>query len=834
MNQTISVTVEFGDGTSESREVTNLGPSPAPVTFSHTYPFSRLENNTYTVTALLANGVSNLTTTGELMFEEPIQSLAASVDPEIANPGAEVILTAVLDGFSVVHLTVNWDDGNVSYVTQPVNGSTEIQASHVFLEEGDFIVQLSAANAISEKNVTVPETVVIRRNLSEKLDLTVNEFVDIQTGTTVHVASLDGSFSEVTCVWTFGEESGAVESDLNSTSPMAISLDTSGLSPGTELFTANCSNPASSVILTGSMQLVAPIGDAFLQLSSDATLASQLISYTLEVTGGSNLTYSLSFGDGDVRTISDANSRELVQRAHSLIGQFAIRFTASNPLGSKTSTAQLTVLQKISELSLEASGIDRVTGETFASDRVPNATFPATHDVHISAGLSAGSSVTYSFQRVGDDVTTTRESAMTLRPPSAGTHTFLVTASNALSSVSASIEVTLLDRTALKRLSNDGPRRLNESVTLTLEFERLGTDTCLLVDFGDGEKSLYGEHLDACANILDDISPGEAYALQSAVVTAPMVLLHDFPHAGSFYAQAVAFNAIAESLTASTVSITSWPCRYPAIHIEGSGRTVDHPRVHTRSENILINRDVTVDCPASSGAEFVWTAALLTQVGELEYINTPVTLAALSASNSGAITSLLLTSGALQAGERYNLTLTVTMSDVPEVWQSANVYLYVRSAPLILKLVGGSGRAVGFGTEFSVDAASLSSDPDADVPGDTSDWSFVWLCYREGEAEPDLVHAQTVAVPETPIFIDETNDGGGCFGTGPGRLNVSTHTGESGEELLIILWFSGLLAQCFPKHAENQNSLYVYHNKDCEANTHRAIHIGPDSFVSCS
>ena len=262
--------VDFGDGTSETRVVTNTVSSPAAVVFPHSFPFSRLENNTYTVTATLANGVSNLTLSGELIFEEPIQSLLAAVHPEVVPLGDDVALAAELDTFSVVHLTIRWGDGNASYVTQTVNDSTEVFASHVYQDEGDFSVELTAANAVSEMNFAIPETVVVRRNLTGKLNLSNEEFVNIQTGATVDVVSLDGLFSDVTCLWTFGANSGTSRANVSPASPMSISLDTSGLSPGSQVFTANCSNAASSAVLSAVLRLVSPIGDVSLELSSDS------------------------------------------------------------------------------------------------------------------------------------------------------------------------------------------------------------------------------------------------------------------------------------------------------------------------------------------------------------------------------------------------------------------------------------------------------------------------------------------------------------------------------------------------------------------------------------
>ncbi|KAK7065490.1 hypothetical protein SK128_007200 [Halocaridina rubra] len=71
---------------------------------------------------------------------------------------------------------------------------------------------------------------------------------------------------------------------------------------------------------------------------------------------------------------------------------------------------------------------------------------------------------------------------------------------------------------------------------------------------------------------------------------------------------------------------------------------------------------------------------------------------------------------------------------------------------------------------------SLIKDPDAIDQKNLTKWRFVWICYREGEANPHPDHASLIEVPLQPVNITALTDRGGCFGSGPGRLNLTENT----------------------------------------------------------
>lgn len=95
-------------------------------------------------------------------------------------------------------------------------------------------------------------------------------------------------------------------------------------------------------------------------------------------------------------------------------------------------------------------------------------------------------------------------------------------------------------------------------------------------------------------------------------------------------------------------------------------------------------------------------------------------------------------------------------------------YIEITSTTLVANISGANQVSQGFNKILTLDG-SLSHDPDVGE-GDYTGLDFTWLCRRENEIFPNNIAALPVvsAQSESPDLSGQ--DGGGCYGTGVGKL----------------------------------------------------------------
>ena len=130
----------------------------------------------------------------------------------------------------------------------------------------------------------------------------------------------------------------------------------------------------------------------------------------------------------------------------------------------------------------------------------------------------------------------------------------------------------------------------------------------------------------------------------------------------------------------------------------------------------------------------------------------------------------------LETGKLYRVSLTVTMVQNQQISTTVSAYIYVKPQDLELAFTEGTERSVGYHKVYVVDIITMSKDPDLKVQDHTG-WKFLWVCYRSQEPRPSDEAARLIPIPIEMRNTTAMTDKGGCFGTGPGILDVSESLG---------------------------------------------------------
>ena len=149
-----------------------------------------------------------------------------------------------------------------------------------------------------------------------------------------------------------------------------------------------------------------------------------------------------------------------------------------------------------------------------------------------------------------------------------------VTLQNNLSTVNANGSVVLKQSVLLTDISNDGPLKLNQTITLTISFVKFAPETCMWVDLGDNSSlRVYGDASCASKFLVADINPNivqetpQFYQKDSS--TSIIVIEHKYPREGSFFVKINASNAVSVMVEETVVVILALECHNPNITITG-------------------------------------------------------------------------------------------------------------------------------------------------------------------------------------------------------------------------------------------------------------------------
>ncbi|KAK8779498.1 hypothetical protein V5799_019174 [Amblyomma americanum] len=288
----------------------------------------------------------------------------------------------------------------------------------------------------------------------------------------------------------------------------------------------------------------------------------------------------------------------------------------------------------------------------------------------------------------------------------------------------------------------------------------MGTDTCVVVDYGDeSPKRAYGSRSQCFTRYRPD-----QFQLEGELEN-PMWLQNIYERGFDYVFTLVAFNDISEQTSILNFTVNNEPCKPPIIKIRNQVLDPANATVFYRLRPVELYTFTSVECNISIDVTRAWEAFLLNETGD------PIRQIDLTMLDSRTKSMIFLPEFFLEAGMyklRYNVNMSVLRAFTISPFRLPFAHKY--ALPSI--------------PEFSV------------LCWRTQNFSVTWFCRRV----PNEVINRTLADEEhnvtEPLYhrmrslanitakghdfdvagfmaAEGMEDGGGCFGTGPGRINIT-------------------------------------------------------------
>lgn len=316
----------------------------------------------------------------------------------------------------------------------------------------------------------------------------------------------------------------------------------------------------------------------------------------------------------------------------------------------------------------------------------------------------------------------------------------------------------------IKNLSfiNNCPRPVDESVMFTISTEDKGTNSCYIVDLGDG--NVFGFGHEDCAN--------ERPSVQfTSLVENYFFIEHNYPSLGRYDVSLEAWSLVSRFVLHDVALVVKIPCNFPTITVPEFKKYINSRTTFTPSQKVYFHAQIEIDCRATDQKDITWSVAQVSLSGD-ELAN----YTDLNPENK-KLEKLSVQENTLVYGV-YVIRCNVSMRGQYEVYSVVEGYIEIRGNPLIASIEGGSLIERAFGRPYIFDGSD-SRDPDVEF-GDNDkiepSLQYYWLCQNASwEIQADLASLTS----EASLFnVSSFNASSFCKGS---RRGVLMKAGSSVE-----------------------------------------------------
>ncbi|XP_072168355.1 uncharacterized protein [Diadema setosum] len=502
-----------------------------------------------------------------------------------------------------------------------------------------------------------------------------------------------------------------------------------------------------------------------------------------------NITFSSSYYDNSSHVMTLKNQGDLESYTHNVQfpGTYTVSVIIENFINKVTFEERVELYGVISpDISLEVLYQPEIPpdGDPLPGFGYGGLQYPLERPIVFRPLLSSGTGILFEYLDFGDGSVPQNTTGDTYEHSysTPGEYTTMVRASNPISGpyvISTTFE---LYRTIYGiEVSTGDTTTPNQPKNFTITVAQIGFNSCLAVDYGDQSAlRIFGEEASCSGH------PRYPAATYSGLLTNRIELQHTYGSNGSFVFIVHGFNLVSSVEIEEAFAVTYLSCNVPQVSISDGHVYYTHPREVEAFKYFSLSGIADIRCKINDNFK-EWTVEEYNITsGEVLVDGLALNLTGLPSSSpyyiDDADTANILLSPSTYSPGYYIFTYCVTMdsSKLDSVVFTSCARDYVRVLPyeLEVRVVAGqiSSSTVGHGQIFTLDPEGNSRDPS--LPADTIDQgftSFKYYCRRFYEA---LRRNNDMSLDDTPVAIQYTEEpsDGGCFGTGPGRLDYDGGT----------------------------------------------------------
>ncbi|XP_064641904.1 uncharacterized protein LOC135496476 isoform X2 [Lineus longissimus] len=372
---------------------------------------------------------------------------------------------------------------------------------------------------------------------------------------------------------------------------------------------------------------------------------------------------------------------------------------------------------------------------------------------------------------------------LTYKIPAPGTYNICITASNKKGSVSNCTTVIVGDTP--HGITIDDSRittKPNELKTFKIAFAKVGTNSCVAVNFDFKSTTLkkwhlYGKKSDCTKQEVEKNlnlpADAERNYIDRALDTSGWTLSHTYTSGGHFEIKVIGGNYIAASSASLEFSVSKdQKCQRPEIKIDDARPFENGTRCDRGSDCKIRGIVDSLNCDPQDNIKD-WT---MEQMNDNETVNKIIDIKSCAGHNGLYLTIPRHFPGAGLGV--YRLTLTVQMTGSSDIKDqkfisTAVTFIWIVRGPIYASMIYGglTFMTLGKKDQQTFDAAKYSVDSDVD-PSAPKKKEFRYKWFAKQTQEPDNPDTTTLMSP-TP----SDDNHGGCFGNGVGRLDIPETSG---------------------------------------------------------
>ncbi|RUS73169.1 hypothetical protein EGW08_019061 [Elysia chlorotica] len=270
-----------------------------------------------------------------------------------------------------------------------------------------------------------------------------------------------------------------------------------------------------------------------------------------------------------------------------------------------------------------------------------------------------------------------------------------------------------------------------EQKLLNISFTRVGTDTCVYVDYGDGSKFIYSDSMIECTEL--------AFSTVAASNRLPLTGLTQLSHSYSsdrlYDVIVTAKNAHSSFTVSVSFSITGLDCSKPSVSISEGSTVFTSPVTFKKSDIIRVRGLSVISCADNYQNTKSWRAEMIdpqtnTATGTVSLADVDTTKAELN------LPSRFLDTGLYKV--YYKMVMDEALGSV-KFEAEAFTYIQVSQSALIGVMLRGGVSTVerGSGQTLTLAPLDFSTDPDVDSTVAQGITVSGWLCHEAGDKTTD-------------------------------------------------------------------------------------------------
>lgn len=435
------------------------------------------------------------------------------------------------------------------------------------------------------------------------------------------------------------------------------------------------------------------------------------------------------------------------------MGDYQIVVDVENLASNESTETAVSVVKTVTFLIIEATTYaDKLSKVSFSS--ASGDTFPVEFPVIFEAKYDRDVNISQFHYNFGDGSASITSVNNTAEHSYVSTGEFIVTITlkHQFGEFSNSTNVIMKESIAGLKIRDDAPAIVKQSTNFTFYLDKLGTNSLIEVDLGDGQMVFF----------VDDSGNTRISSMETVQTVSSSATNFTFQHAykeeGRYVVNVHGWNEVSSIRLSHVTHAMEKECRYPGPRILSVGANPDTAPNVTRDKEIIIYAKIIINCKASYETGFEWKVEYQSQNESVQVnIHTDFNK-----------TSLIIPPHSLPYGT-IKLRLTADMKhSLDEISGHSIGYINVLSADLKANIFGGDFRTVSSLRQIIING-SISEDPDVGR-GNLSGIEFYWFCRRDNESfSENIEDLPPVRFKE----VSQHNGSGGCEGSGPRMLQYS-------------------------------------------------------------